>query len=307
MERLVRIASRASELALWQSKHVAALLAELNPRLRIEILPITTHGDRILDRPLRAVGGKGLFIKELEVALKENRADIAVHSMKDVPAEIPGGLHIPAILVREDPRDVLLTNKGATLDEIPEMSRIGTSSLRRRGQILSRRDDLILCDLRGNVPTRIEKLETGMFDAIVLAAAGLRRLGLLRENYQFLGLEVMLPAIGQGAIGIECRQEDESIGELLDPLNDAATSFCVGAERAMNLILGGDCHAPVAGHAYIQGNDLTIAGLVSDVDGMRSVRSTANGAIVDAEQIGKQLGEALLENGAGEILMQNGR
>ena len=250
---LVRIATRASQLAVWQSNHVAARLKALNPGVETELVRLTTTGDRILDVPLQAAGGKGLFIKELEVALLEQQADIAVHSMKDVPASFPDGLHLPVMLEREDPRDVLLSTDRHGLDELPPGCRVGTSSLRRKSQLLARRDDLELHDLRGNVPTRINKLDSGAFDAIVLAAAGLRRLGLLDDERGCLEPDIMLPAVGQGAIGIECRTGDPQVEGLIEALNDTYTSLCVEAERAMNATLGGNCHVPVAGYARIEG------------------------------------------------------
>ena len=298
----VRIATRASQLALWQSNHVAERLTELDPSLETELVPITTAGDRILDTPLQAAGGKGLFIKELEVALVERRADIAVHSMKDVPAALPDGLHLPVILDRADPRDVLLSTHHYALDELPRGCRIGTSSLRRKSQLLAQRSDLEVHDLRGNVPTRVKKLEAGDFDAIVLAAAGLLRLGLLHHDCVYLEADVMLPAVGQGAIGIECRAGDTQIEAMICELNDPHTSLCVSAERAMNATLGGNCHVPVAGYAYIEGEALTLMGLVASVDGRDVVRDTATGSRKDAERIGVALGETLLAAGADRIL-----
>lgn len=298
----VRIATRASQLALWQSNHVAERLSALDPRLETELVPITTAGDRIADVPLQALGGKGLFIKELEVALVEQRADIAVHSMKDVPAEFPDGLHLPVLLDRADPRDVLLSAENCVLDDLPQQCRIGTSSLRRKSQLLVQRSDLELHDLRGNVPTRVEKLEAGDFDAIVLAAAGLLRLDFLSDDCVYLEPDIMLPAVGQGAIGIECRKGDTQVEAMIDALNDLPTSICVRAERAMNATLGGNCHVPVAGYAQIEGDDLTLTGLVAAVDGQALVRDSRTGPRDDAERIGTALGEALLAAGADRIL-----
>ena len=299
---LVRIATRASQLAVWQSNHVAARLKALNPGVETELVRLTTTGDRILDVPLQAAGGKGLFIKELEVALLEQQADIAVHSMKDVPASFPDGLHLPVMLEREDPRDVLLSTDRHGLDELPPGCRVGTSSLRRKSQLLARRDDLELHDLRGNVPTRINKLDSGAFDAIVLAAAGLRRLGLLDDERGCLEPDIMLPAVGQGAIGIECRTGDPQVEGLIEALNDTYTSLCVEAERAMNATLGGNCHVPVAGYARIEGDELTLTGLVAAVDGSDIIRHRLAGSRKDAERIGVDLGEALLAAGADRIL-----
>jgi len=299
---VVRIATRASELALWQSRHVAAALQAAWPGLRTELVPLTTTGDRILDRPLALVGGKGLFIKELEVAMLDGQADIAVHSMKDVPWELPDELHIAAILTREDARDVLVSANGATLAELPHGCRVGTSSLRRRSQLLAVRPDLELLDLRGNVPTRLGRLERGDYAAIVLAAAGLKRLGLYGAGACALATEQMLPAVGQGAIGIECRRGDSDIEILIAPLHDALTACCVRAERAMNARLGGSCTVPVAGHALIDSGHLQLRGLVAAVDGEDIVRQTASGPPHAAERIGDELGQALLAAGADRIL-----
>lgn len=302
MPDVVRIATRASELALWQSRHVAAELEAAWPGLTIELVPITTTGDRILDRPLAAIGGKGLFIKELEVALFEGRADFAVHSMKDVPWELPEELHIPVILAREDARDVLFSAAGSALLDLPQGARVGTSSLRRRSQLLALRPDLELLDLRGNVPTRIGRLAHGDYDAIVLAAAGLKRLGLFSAGACALSTEDMLPAVGQGAIGIECRRGDLHVERLIAPLHDTSTAVCVAAERAMNARLGGSCTVPVAGHALLDGQNLRLRGLVAAVDGEELVRQTASGAASEAERIGNALGQALLAAGADRIL-----
>lgn len=302
MPDVVRIATRASELALWQSRHVAAELEAAWPGLTIELVPITTAGDRILDRPLAAIGGKGLFIKELEVALFEGRADFAVHSMKDVPWELPEELHIPVILAREDARDVLFSAAGSALLDLPQGARVGTSSLRRRSQLLALRPDLELLDLRGNVPTRIGRLAHGDYDAIVLAAAGLKRLGLFSAGACALSTEDMLPAVGQGAIGIECRRGDLHVERLIAPLHDTSTAVCVAAERAMNARLGGSCTVPVAGHALLDGQNLRLRGLVAAVDGEELVRQTASGAASEAERIGNALGQALLAAGADRIL-----
>ncbi len=299
---LARIATRASELALWQSRHVAAALQAAWPGLATELVPITTTGDRILDRPLALVGGKGLFIKELEVAMMEGHADLAVHSMKDVPWELPDELYIAAILDREDPRDVLLSAGAQRLDALPPGCRVGTSSLRRRSQILALRPDLNLLDLRGNVPTRLGRLARGEYDAIVLAAAGLKRLGLYGDTARAFDASDVLPAVGQGAIGIECRRGDVDIESLVAPLHDAATASCVHAERAMNARLGGSCTVPVAGHAQLHDGQVILRGLVAAVDGDDIVRQTASGPVAEAERIGDELGQALLAAGADRIL-----
>ena len=298
----VRIATRASELALWQSRHVAASLQAAWPGLTVELVPITTAGDRIIDQPLAALGGKGLFVKELEVALLEERADLAVHSMKDVPWALPDGLHIAVMLAREDARDVLLSATGSDLAALPRGCHVGTSSLRRRSQLLAARADLHISDLRGNVPTRIARLRRGDYDAIVLAAAGLKRLGLFDHNCIPLDRECMLPAVGQGAIGIECRGDDAPIAALIAPLNHTPTALCVRAERAMNARLGGDCTVPVAGHAWLIDDVLTLHGLVAGVDGADIVRQTASGPSAAAERIGDELGARLLAAGAADLL-----
>lgn len=302
LPEVLRIATRASALALWQSRHVAAELSAAWPGLVTALVPITTTGDRIIDRPLAAIGGKGLFIKELEQALLEGRADIAVHSMKDVPWALPAGLHIAVMLVREDARDVLLTAGGSSLAALPAGCRLGTSSLRRRSQLLATRADLDVQDLRGNVPTRIARLRAGDYAAIVLAAAGLKRLGLFDDSCVMLDADSVLPAAGQGAIGIECRAGDRLIEDLIAPLDHAATALCVRAERAMNARLGGDCTVPVAGHAVIVDNQLTLRGLVAGVDGKDIVRQTASGPAAAAVQIGDELGAQLLAAGGARLL-----
>lgn len=298
----LRIATRASELALWQSRHVAARLTALRPDIVVELVPLTTAGDTILHMSLAKIGGKGLFIKELEIALIEDRADIAVHSMKDVPVALPAALHIAVMLERDDPRDVLLSPQGRTIGELAPSCRLGTSSLRRRSQLLALRADLDVRDLRGNVPTRIARLARGDFDAIVLAAAGLARLGLLDDGCRYLEPDEVLPAVGQGAIGIECRIDDTYVNDLIAPLNDAATATCVRAERAMNVALGGSCTVPAAGYARLEAGVLTLTGLVAAVDGRDSVRQTASGPAAQAERIGMALGEAMLAAGAARIL-----
>ncbi len=299
---LVRIATRASRLALWQSEHVASALAARYPALAFELVPISTAGDRIIDQPLAKIGGKGLFIKELEVALSEGRADLAVHSMKDVPAELPEGFEIAAILKRADARDVLVSAHGSALSGLAAGSRIGTSSLRRRTQLLASRPDLEILDLRGNVPTRLARLERGDYDAIVLAAAGLERLELLDARCHLLAITAMLPAVGQGAIGIECRAGDERIRGLVAILNCARSAAQVAAERAMNATLGGSCEAPVAGHARLKHDEIELEGLIASVDGAEVLRQTASGPLTDAVHIGRRLGEALLASGADRIL-----
>ena len=304
MPAVLRIATRASALALWQSRHVAARLSALDADLEVELVPIKTQGDRIIDRPLAAIGVKGLFIKELEIAMSEGRADLAVHSMKDVPAELPDGFVLAAILEREDPRDVLVCATGNGIDALPPGARVGTSSLRRRSQLLMRRPDLDVRDLRGNVPTRLKRLHDGDFAAIILAAAGLRRLELLDGDCHCLPVEQMLPAVGQGAIGIECRADDAKLRERLTALGHAETVARVTAERAMNACLGGSCQVPIAGHARIDGDRLTLDGLVAGVDGVQVVRQTASGPVEEAAAIGREVGAAMLAGGAARILAE---
>lgn len=287
---------------MWQAEHVRSALQQEHAGLTIELVPITTRGDRIIDRPLAQIGGKGLFIKELEQALFDGRADIAVHSMKDVPAELPPGLHIPVVLKREDPRDALVVNGNHGFDDLPRGATVGTSSLRRKSQLLARRDDLNLSDLRGNVPTRLEKLHQGDFDAIILAAAGLKRLGMAGEISMLFDIEDVIPAVGQGVIGIECRDGDSDTLTLIQPLMDQRTWVCIVAERAMSAYLEGGCDVPMAGHAIIADGQLKIAGLVSSTDGRRVVRDNAVGEIDDGVALGRKLGAALLAAGAGTIL-----
>jgi len=298
----VRIATRASRLALWQSEHVAALLRAAHPGVEIELLPMTTTGDRITDRALAAIGGKGLFIKELEVAMQEGTADLAVHSMKDVPAGLPDGFALGAILEREDPRDVLVAAAPCSVAELASGARVGTSSLRRRSQLLALRPDLEVLDLRGNVPTRLARLAEGAYDAIVLAAAGLKRLALFDERCTLLEPESFLPAVGQGAIGIEIRAGDKDVAALVGVLHHQPTADCVAAERAMNERLGGSCHAPVAGFAQLGPDLLSLEGLAASVDGADVVRQTARGPAADAAGIGERLADSMLRAGADSIL-----
>jgi len=300
--KLLRIATRKSPLALWQAEHVRERLQACHAGLRIELVTLTTRGDRILDSPLAKVGGKGLFVKELEQGLLEGSADIAVHSMKDVPAEFPAGLGLGAILEREDPRDAFVSVEYRSIDALPEAARVGTSSLRRQCQLRERRPDLRIADLRGNVGTRLGRLDDGDFDAIVLACAGLRRLELTQRITRALPPEEMLPAIAQGVIGIECRLDATAVRELLEPLNHPDTVCRTRAERAMNARLAGGCQAPVAGHAVLQDGELELRGLVGWPDGTGVVRGTVRGPAADAEDLGRQLAEQLLDAGARPIL-----
>ncbi|WP_250655667.1 hydroxymethylbilane synthase [Alkalimarinus coralli] len=298
----LRIATRKSALAMWQAEHVKARLEALHPGLEVELLGMSTKGDKILDVPLAKVGGKGLFVKELEAAMLENRADIAVHSMKDVPMEFPDGLGLAVISEREDPTDAFVSNQYADLDELPEGAVVGTSSLRRRCQISESRPDLKIEWLRGNVNTRLAKLDNGEYDAIILASSGLKRLGFNDRIKSTIPDTVSLPAAGQGALGIECRLADNEVIELLKPLIHEPTQICVSAERAMNRRLEGGCQVPIAGYATLEGDQLYVRGLVGEPDGSRIIRDEVRGSADQAEQLGIQLAEALLEQGAGAIL-----
>jgi len=299
---LLRIATRKSPLALWQAEHVRARLLEYHAGLQVELLTMSTRGDRILDSPLAKIGGKGLFVKELEQGMLEGRADIAVHSMKDVPAELPDGLCIAAILEREDPRDAFVSGQYASIDALPEGARVGTSSLRRQCQLRARRPDLEILDLRGNVGTRLGKLDAGDYDAIILACAGLKRLGLEARITAALTPEIMLPAIAQGVIGIECCCDDARVKALIEPLHHAVTGQRTQAERAMNATLAGGCQAPVAGYSVIGSAGIELRGLVGRPDGTEIIRGDITGPAQDAEVLGKQLADELLSRGAGQIL-----
>ncbi|TNF32954.1 MAG: hydroxymethylbilane synthase [Gammaproteobacteria bacterium] len=298
----IRIATRESPLALWQANFVKSRLEALHPGLQVDLVGMTTEGDRILGVPLAKIGGKGLFIKELEQAMMDGRADIAVHSMKDVPMQLPDGFAIAAICEREDPRDAFVSNTIACLSDLPEGARVGTSSLRRQCQLRGWRMDLDIRDLRGNVNTRLAKLDRGDFDAIILAAAGLIRLGMgdrIRESIDPLQC---LPAVGQGAVGIEVRDGDAAIRELLAPLHHEATALCVRAERAMNRRLEGGCQVPIAGHARLHDGMLTLHALVGSVDGSRQIEETRTGPASDPEALGLAVAERLLADGAADIL-----
>jgi hydroxymethylbilane synthase len=300
-ERLV-IASRRSRLALWQAEHVRARLAELYPGLRVEILGLTTRGDEILDRSLASVGGKGLFVKELEIALEDGRADIAVHSAKDVPMTLERGLALAAILAREDPRDAFVSRAHARLEALPTGAIVGTSSLRREAQLRSRFAGLEVRPLRGNVETRLAKLDRGDYAAIVLAVAGLKRLGLAERIRAVLDPDVSLPAPGQGALAIECRDGREALVAALAPLHDAPTAACVRAERAVSRALGGSCQLPLGAYGEIVDGALRLRGLVASPDGKRVVRAEARGAPAAPEQLGEALAQKLRDTGADEIL-----
>ncbi len=303
-EQPIRIATRKSPLAMWQAEHVAAALRQAHPGLAVEIVGMSTQGDKILDTPLAKIGGKGLFVKELEERMLSGDADIAVHSMKDVPVELPRGLHLAVIMQREDPRDALVSNRDASLADLPQGARVGTSSLRRQCQLADRRPDLNIIPLRGNVNTRLRKLDEGEYDAIILAAAGLLRLGFGERIRGFISIDDSLPAIGQGAIGIECRTDDARVNALLQPLHHAPTAARVQAERAMNHRLEGGCQVPIGGHAVLEGEQLTLRGLVGTVDGSEIVRAEISGPTDDADRLGTALAEELLEHGAAEILRE---
>lgn len=302
MSQTIRIATRKSPLAMWQAEHVAAELKKAHPGIEVDLLGMTTQGDKILDTPLAKIGGKGLFIKELEQGLLSDEADIAVHSMKDVPVELPEGLHLPVIMQREDPRDAFVSNNYKDLDELPQGACVGTSSLRRQSQIAERRPDLKIKSLRGNVNTRLRKLDEGEYDAIILAAAGLKRLGFEARITALIGPEQSLPAIGQGAVGIECRADDAQTNALISPLHHGDTAVCVQAERAMNQRLNGGCQVPIAGYAMLESGNLWLRGLVGEPDGSDIIRGEVEGATEEAEAMGIGLAERLLEWGADEIL-----
>lgn len=299
---LVRIATRKSALALWQANFVKAQLEAAHPGLQVELVPMSTQGDKILDTPLAKIGGKGLFVKELETAMLEGRADIAVHSMKDVPVDFPEGLMLHTICRREDPRDAFVSNSYQQLADLPQGAVVGTSSLRRQCQIKAIRPDLAIKDLRGNVNTRLAKLDAGEFDAIILASAGLIRLGFENRIASFLEVGTSLPANGQGAVGIECRTADLAVQQLLAPLEHQETRICVLAERAMNRKLQGGCQVPIGAFAVLQQNELWLRGLVGQLDGSEILRSEIKGEAAQAEQLGAQLAEQLLALGADRIL-----
>lgn len=301
MERL-RIATRKSPLALWQSEHVAAALRACHPGLEVELVPLSTRGDEVLDRSLAAIGGKGLFLKELEIAMQAGAADCAVHSLKDVPMELEPGFMMPAILARADHADGFVSNTYEDIDALPHGARVGTSSLRRQAQLRARRPDLELRDLRGNVNTRLAKLDAGDYDAIVLACAGLQRLGLESRIRARLDAPDWLPAPAQGAIAIECRQDAPQLHALFAPLDDAPTRRCVEAERAMNRALHGSCHVPVAAFAWLDGKRLRLDGLVGSAKDGRAVRAGGESAPAEGEALGARVAAMLLEGGAGAFL-----
>ena len=298
----ITIGTRGSQLALWQANWVKAAISEKHPEHTVELAIIKTRGDKIIDVPLAKVGGKGLFVKEIEEALLDGRIDMAVHSMKDMPAEIPVGLCIGAVPEREEPRDVLITRSGLPLEQLRQGARIGTSSLRRSAQLLYSRPDIQIVPLRGNLDTRLKKLETESLDAIVLAAAGVRRLGLADRITQVIDESLMLPAVGQGALCIEIREADPRITPLADALNHLATRQVVMGERAFLNRLEGGCQVPIAGHGHIDNSNFSLTGLVCDVDGSHLIREMRSGPADQSERIGLELADALIARGAGDIL-----
>ena len=300
--REIRIATRKSALALWQAEYVKARLEQAHPGILVTLVPMVSRGDKLLDSPLSKIGGKGLFVKELETALLENEADIAVHSMKDVPMDFPEGLGLFCICEREDPRDAFVSNTFASLDDLPHGSVVGTSSLRRQAQLLTRRPDLEIRLLRGNVNTRLAKLDAGEYDAIILAAAGLIRLGFEDRITSAISIDDSLPAGGQGAVGIECRSADTQIHALLSPLHHADTAVRVTAERALNKHLNGGCQVPIACYAVLEGEQIWLRGLVGEPSGGVLLSADARAPREAATELGVQVAEALLAQGAGDIL-----
>ncbi len=304
MIQTVRIATRKSPLALWQAEFVKAELIKHHPNLQVELLPMSTKGDKLLDTPLAKIGGKGLFVKELEVAMLEGRADIAVHSMKDVPMEFPPGLELSVICEREDPLDAFVSNQVTSIDQLPDGAVVGTSSLRRQCQIRAQFPNLEIRELRGNVNTRLAKLDKGEYDGIILASAGLIRLKMGERISSRLPAELSLPAGGQGAVGIECRSDSSDIQQLLAPLHHRETASRVVAERAVNRHLQGGCQVPIACFAEVNGTTIGLRGLVGSVDGSTILRADLEGPIEDAEKLGIQLADHLLAAGAGDILAE---
>ena len=302
MMKTLKIATRQSPLALWQAEHIRARLEAMHADLTVELVTFVTQGDKILNTPLAKIGGKGLFVKELEAALMDGRADLAVHSMKDVPMALPEGLSLAVICEREDPLDAFVSNHYASFADLPQGAKVGTSSLRRKCQILKARPDLEIIDLRGNVGTRLSKLDDGQYDAIILASAGLKRLGLAERIRHTIQPDVSLPAVGQGALGLECRSQDQAVLDLILPLMHAETNVCVRAERAFNAYLEGGCQVPIAGYATLQNGQLQIEGRVGSVDGQTILKAVQYGAPEQAEMLGEELAKALLAQGAGELL-----
>lgn len=305
MRDRLRIATRRSPLALWQAEHVADALRRHHDGLEVELVGMTTRGDQILDSPLSRIGGKALFVKELELGMQEGRADLAVHSMKDVPAELPEGFHLPVILPREDPCDAFVSNRFTAVSELPEGAHVGTASLRRECQIRARRPDVRVSTLRGNVQTRLGKLDSGEFDAIVLAASGLKRLGLHERIAAVLTPEESLPAVGQGALGIECLAAADDINSLIAPLAERDTTDRVLAERAVNQRLEGSCHVPIAAYALLEGDQLWLRALVGRPDGSRVLRAEGRGPRTEPRALGHRVAADLIDQGAEALLAES--
>ncbi|MFW1859920.1 hydroxymethylbilane synthase [Acinetobacter defluvii] len=300
--KTLKIATRQSPLAMWQAEHIRDRLEALHPHISVELVTFVTQGDKILDTPLAKIGGKGLFVKELEAALLDGRADLAVHSMKDVPMQLPEGLELAVICEREDPFDAFVSNQYEKFEDLPHGAKLGTSSLRRKCQVLKQRPDLEVIDLRGNVGTRLSKLDAGQYDAIILASSGLKRLGLDERIRHTLAPEISLPAVGQGALGLECRCDDQEVLDLILPLMHLETNVCVRAERAFNAYLEGGCQVPIAGYATLDGQTIQLEGRVGSPDGQTLLIQQVQGHADQAEQLGVQLGKALLALGAGDLL-----
>ncbi|OTQ79540.1 hydroxymethylbilane synthase [Gilliamella apis] len=300
----IRIATRKSPLALWQANFVKQQLMTIHQDLTVELIPMVTKGDILLDSPLSKIGGKGLFVKQLEQAIIDNEADIAVHSIKDIPAQFPTGLTLATICQRDDVRDAFISNQYQCLDDLPDGAIIGTSSLRRQCQLRAKYPHLIIKDLRGNVGTRLAKLDNQEYDGIILAAVGLKRLGLQERIKQYIDTDLILPAVGQGAVGIETRINDETILQLLAPLDDKNSRICIQAERAMNQALQGGCQVPIACQSLLTNNLLTLTGLVGSLDGSTIIKVSVTGAATEAESLGEKLAAKLLAKGADKILAE---
>lgn len=302
MNKTLKIATRKSPLALWQAEHVKARLEAIHPHLNVELIKMTTRGDQILNSPLSKIGGKGLFIKELEIGMMEGVADIAVHSMKDVPYEIPKGFELGAILARENPFDAFVSNKFDSISDLPKNAKVGTCSMRRIVQLKAQRPDLEILDLRGNVNTRLQKLDDGEFDAIILACAGLIRLKFEDRIKQEISAMESLPAVGQGAVGIEIRENDQEILDLIKPLIDQDSTYRVSAERAMNARLEGGCSVPIAGYATLDSDQISLTGLVGNVESGVILKHQVSGHVDQSEALGEMLGDQLIKMGAKDIL-----
>lgn len=302
--KTIKIATRKSPLALWQANYVKAQLLSYHPDLQVELIPIVTQGDILLDSPLSKIGGKGLFVKQLELALLNGDADIAVHSIKDIPAEFPEGLELTTICQRDEVRDAFVSNHYHSLDELPQNAIVGTSSLRRQCQLKAHYPHLVIKDLRGNVGSRLEKLDSGQYDAIILAAAGLKRLGLNERIRQCIPINLILPAVGQGAVGIESRQNDTAVHQLLASLDDQHTRLSITAERAMNHYLQGGCQVPIACYSELKQDTLELSGLVGSLDGKNLITAKVSGDKHQAVDLGVKLAQQLIKLGADEILKQ---